>query len=111
MIETRNYVNCIELQQYDATSVEPQGQRTIRLPDPLLFSDKDNDDFTFEDWLTRIKGLLDGNADHLTSEKLKLAYVVGRLTGDAAKHTAPRASAGEHMESKVESQEFCRFSS
>lgn len=99
---TRKYVQQIELQarihgENGATSSE-RHSHSLKLPDPPIFSGKTTDDLTFEDWLTRLIGKLESNANHFTNEKLKLAYVVSRLAGDAAKHTAPRLRSGNVAE-------------
>ena len=72
----------------------PSVSKSHKLPDPPTFSGNSTDNLTFEDWLIRICGKLSGNADHFPTESLKLAYIVSRLSGDAAKHTAPRLREG-----------------
>lgn len=89
----RRYIQNLELSQRVNRADSPAASvssRSHKLPDPPVFSGSAEDTLTFEDWIIRINGKLEGNADYFPQETLKLAYVVGRLTGDAARHTAPR---------------------
>lgn len=91
LAETREYAQEVELRQRIAGhSGGRTTERTIKLPDPPRFSGGDEDDLDFEGWLTQVRGKLGGNADSFPTEALKISYVVGRLTGDAARHIAPR---------------------
>ena len=96
--QTRGYVSRLELRKrIHRSQSPPHASKSLKLPDPPLFTGSATDDLDFENWLTRITGKLAGNADHFTNEALKLAYVVNRLAGDAAKHTAPRLREGSPL--------------
>ncbi|OJD25419.1 hypothetical protein ACJ73_03209 [Blastomyces percursus] len=67
-------------------------QRSVKLPDPPLLTD--GKDPKFEDWYSKMRGKLEGNADHYTTEALRMAYVESRTGGDAADHLKPRLRDG-----------------
>ncbi|OJD10369.1 hypothetical protein ACJ73_09822 [Blastomyces percursus] len=56
-------------------------ERSVKLPDPPLLTD--GKDPKFEDWYSKMKGKLEGNADHYTTEALRMAYVESRTGGNA----------------------------
>lgn len=96
ILQLRNYTQNIELRERVTREGSPfiGASKSPKLPDPATFSGDQDDKLSFEDWMIRIQGKLEGNADHFSTEPLRLAYVVSRLTGDAAKHTAPRLRVG-----------------
>ncbi|OJD10397.1 hypothetical protein ACJ73_09811, partial [Blastomyces percursus] len=67
-------------------------QRSVKLPDPPLLTD--GKDPKFEDWYSKMRGKLEGNADHYTTEALRMTYVESRTGGDAADHLKPRLRDG-----------------
>ena len=62
--------------------------KSTKLPDPDTLDD--GKEPRFEDWLARVKNKLKVNADHFLTEEFKRAYVIGRVTGKAARYIAPR---------------------
>jgi hypothetical protein len=82
--------------QSDRASKPDQPQtRTTKLPDPPVLTDGKDPKFT--DWLSKMKAKLRANADHYTTEDLRMAYVENRTGGDAARHLAPYLEDEEHQ--------------
>ena len=75
-------------QTTERSHVTTKYEKTSRLPDPPIFTD--GLDPTWDDWSSKIEHKLEANMDHYPTEKARLAYVIGRIGGDAAKHTMPR---------------------
>jgi hypothetical protein len=69
-------------------SAPASSHKSTKLPDPLPLTD--GTEPTFEDWLSRIKDKLQVNADHYPTDQIQRAYVIGRISGAAAKYIAPR---------------------
>lgn len=63
-------------------------RRSMKLPDPPMLTD--GREPKFENWLSKMKGKLEGNADHYTTEALKMAYINSRTEGEASDHLKPR---------------------
>ncbi len=59
--------------------------KSVKLPDSFIFTG--TGDPTWETWNTKIADKLDVNADHYPTEKIRIAYVVFRLEGDADQQT------------------------
>jgi len=59
--------------------------KSVKLPDSLIFIG--TGDSTWETWNTKIADKLDANADHYSTEKIRIVYVVFRLEGDADQQT------------------------
>jgi len=59
--------------------------KSVKLPDPPIFTG--TGDPTWETWNIKIADKLDANADHYPTEKIRIAYVVSRLGGDADQQT------------------------
>ena len=59
--------------------------KSVKLPNSLIFIE--TGDPTWETWNTKIADKLDVNADHYPTEKIRIAYVVSRLEGDADQQT------------------------
>ncbi len=57
----------------------------VKLPDPPIFIE--TDDSTWETWNIKIADKLDVNANHYPTEKIRIAYVIFRLEGDADQQT------------------------
>ncbi len=57
----------------------------VKLPDSPIFIE--TDDSIWETWNIKIADKLDVNADHYPTEKIRIAYVVSRLEGDADQQT------------------------
>jgi hypothetical protein len=57
----------------------------VKLPDSPIFIG--TDDPTWETWNTKIADKLDVNANHYSTEKIRIAYVIFRLEGDADQQT------------------------
>ncbi len=55
--------------------------KSVKLPDPLIFTE--TGDPTWETWNIKIADKLDANANHYPTEKIRIAYVISRLEGDA----------------------------
>ena len=70
------------------TPVPDQPRRTVKLPDPPILTD--GKEPKFDDWMAQMKGKLNANADHYSSNLLQVAYVQSRLGGRTARHAAPR---------------------
>ncbi len=59
--------------------------KSVKLPDSPIFIG--TDDSTWETWNIKIADKLDVNANHYPTEKIRIAYVVSRLEGDADQQT------------------------
>jgi len=59
--------------------------KSVKLPDSSIFIG--TDDSIWETWNIKIADKLDVNADHYSTEKIRIAYVVSRLEGDADQQT------------------------
>ena len=55
--------------------------KSVKLPNPPIFTG--TGDPTWETWNTKIADKLDVNANHYSTEKIRIAYVIFRLEGDA----------------------------
>ncbi len=66
--------------------------KSVKLPDSPIFTE--TDDPTWETWNTKIADKLDANADHYPTEKIRIAYVVSRLEGDADQQTYAKRRVG-----------------
>ncbi len=66
--------------------------KSVKLPDPPIFTG--TGDPTWETWNTKIADKLDANADHYPTEKIRIAYVVSRLGGDADQQTYAKRRVG-----------------
>lgn len=78
--------------QTPATSAEATQKKSSKVTDPAQLND--GKDPRFEDWMMLMKNKLRANADHFHTPELRIAYVVGRCTGDALKHVSPRMRDG-----------------
>jgi hypothetical protein len=65
-------------------------QKSTKLPDPPVFTDGKS--MQFSDWLSRIQNKLRVNVDHYPTDGIQLAYVEGRVEGEAARHISTRLS-------------------
>ena len=97
--KTLNKVNLEANQSEQATEQSPlrshattKYEKTSRLPDPPIFTD--GLDPTWDDWSSKMEHKLEANIDHYPTEKARLAYLIGRIGGDAAKHTMYRRLRG-----------------
>ncbi len=59
--------------------------KSVKLPDSPIFTG--TDDSIWETWNIKIADKLDANANHYSTEKIRIAYVVSRLEGDADQQT------------------------
>jgi hypothetical protein len=66
-------------------------KRSTKLPDPPIFTD--GKDMKYSDWLSRIRNKLRANGDHYPTDEIQIAYVEGRIGGEAATHISPRLRA------------------
>ncbi len=57
----------------------------VKLPDSPIFIE--TDDSTWKTWNIKIADKLDVNANHYSTEKIRIAYVISRLEGDADQQT------------------------
>jgi len=57
----------------------------VKLPNSLIFIE--TDDSIWETWNIKIADKLDVNANHYSTEKIRIVYVIFRLEGDADKQT------------------------
>jgi len=57
----------------------------VKLPNSLIFIE--TDDSTWETWNIKIADKLDVNANHYSTEKIRIVYVIFRLEGDADQQT------------------------
>ncbi len=63
-------------------------EKSTKIPDPPVFTN--GGDPSWDDWYSKMVDKLAVNSDHYPTEPAKIAYVIGRLGGDAAKHTVHR---------------------
>ncbi|OJD11945.1 hypothetical protein ACJ73_09430 [Blastomyces percursus] len=89
--EFRNAYAALAREHHAMRMPQDHRERSVNLPDPPLLTD--GKDPKFEDWYSKMKGKLEGNADHYTTEALRMAYVESRTGGDAADHLKPRLRA------------------
>lgn len=77
-----------------ASAPVPVGKldKSTRVPDPPVFTN--GLDPTWDDCYSKIYHKLEANSDHYPTETARLAYVILRIGGDAAKHTMPRSLRG-----------------
>jgi len=92
--------------------------KSVKLPDPPIFTG--TGDPTWETWNIKIADKLDANADHYPTEKIRIAYVVSRLGGDADQQTYAKRRVGapspyqslsellKHLEGIYEDQDLIR---
>ncbi len=92
--------------------------KSVKLPDSPIFTG--TGDPTWETWNIKIADKLDANANHYPTEKIRIAYVVSRLGGDADQQTyakrrvdapSPYQSLSEllkHLEGIYEDQDLIR---
>ncbi len=66
--------------------------KSVKLPDPPIFIG--TGDSTWETWNTKIADKLDANANHYPTEKIRIAYVISRLGGDADQQTYAKRRVG-----------------
>jgi len=66
--------------------------KSVKLPNPPIFIG--TGDSIWETWNTKIADKLDANADHYSTEKIRIAYVVSRLGGDADQQTYAKRRVG-----------------
>jgi hypothetical protein len=66
-------------------------KKSVKLPDPPILTD--GKDPKFAEWLSKMKNKLLANADHYSTEPLKMAYIQTRTAGYSADHMAPRLRA------------------
>ena len=67
--------------------VHPAAQRSAKIPDPEVFTGKDMD---VDIWVGRMERKLEANADHWSTEAMRIAYVESRIGGKAVTHIAAR---------------------
>ncbi len=60
---------------------ENDHHKSVKLPNSLIFIE--TDDSIWKTWNIKIADKLDVNANHYSTEKIRIAYVISRLEGDA----------------------------
>ena len=65
-----------------------KAKKSPKLPDPPVFTN--GKDPTWDDWSSKVREKMDSNADHYSTEKSRIAYVLTRLGGDAVTYTYHR---------------------
>ena len=86
------------------SSLNQHARLSTRLPDPPVFT-ATNANVPFDDWKIRILDKLAHNSDHYPSESFKLAYVISRLGGEAAKYiTLKQRQKSRPLKRRQESQ-------
>ena len=60
-------------------------KRTQKLSDSLMFTDGES--LTWDDWSSKVADKLEINNNHYKSERVKIAYVLLRLEGEAVENT------------------------
>ena len=68
----------------DTLSFQSQVNKSSKLPDPPVFTDRKN--LTWEVWETKIQDKLEVNADYYPTALSQIAYIASRVEGDAAEH-------------------------
>lgn len=71
----------------------PKSKKSTKLSDPPLFTNGKTLP-TWDVWSTKIRDILDVNADHYPTAISQIAFVAGRLDGDAAEHVQSRRREG-----------------
>lgn len=56
---------------------------------PVFYNDKAKDTVTFASWLRLTKNKLRVNADHFPTDDARMAYIEGRLGGEASEDLEP----------------------
>jgi Zinc knuckle len=72
------------------TSSSNKPQRSTKLKDPEPLDGKFDNGLTFDNWLTKMKRKMKGNADHFDTEESRLTYVSSLVTGYAYTLIHPR---------------------
>jgi hypothetical protein len=75
-------------QNRQSTPLYNRPQKSTKLPDPPIFTDGKG--MKFSDWVSRIRNKLRVNSDHYPTDSIQLAYIEGRVEGEAARHISPR---------------------
>ena len=65
-----------------------KAEKSPKLPDPPVFTN--GKDPTWDDWSSKVREKMDSNADHYSTEKSRIAYVLTRIGGDAVTYTYHR---------------------
>lgn len=71
-----------------STTTRSTTELSSEIPDPPIFEGRDGS-LDFEDWLIRITSKLHVNADHYPTDSARLAYVLLRTGGEAARYVRP----------------------
>jgi Zinc knuckle len=71
-------------------STSNKSQRSTKLKDPEPLDGKFDNGLTFDNWLTKMKRKMKGNADHFDTEESRLTYVSSLVTGYAYTLIHPR---------------------
>jgi hypothetical protein len=88
----------------EATPGGTDSRKSTKLADPEHLEGKDTGP-TFEQWLSRMKSKLKANADHFPTAELQMAYIEGRVKGDAARAIQARMKP-DHPEAYQTAQEM-----
>jgi hypothetical protein len=62
-------------------------KRSVKIDDSKHLTD--GKESKYEYWLSRMRNKLRENADHFSTESLKITYIENHINGEAARHIAP----------------------
>lgn len=93
IIEADGRIEFLEGQLRDArqstpSTVSMHHQRSIKIPDPPMFTD--GKEIDWDTWVAAMRSKLTANDDHFSTESLRIAYVQSRITKPASAYIAPR---------------------
>jgi hypothetical protein len=71
-----------------STPAGTESKKSTKIADPEPLSN--GKEPTFEQWKLRMDNKLEANHDHYPTESLRIAYIMDRTKGDAARHVTPR---------------------
>ena len=74
------------------STISQREKRSMKLPDPPVFSD--GKEPNIDHWLAKRRSKLLANEDHMPTEILRKAYVENRVNGDAMRHMEARLRKG-----------------
>lgn len=87
-------------------------QKSEKVADPPIFRGKENGkevEPKFEDWILAMKRKLRANADRYNTEEIRIAYVAGRVGGEAADHLRPYLDEENPAYAETADQLFARL--
>lgn len=86
--------------------------KSEKVADPPVFRGKEDGkevEPKFEDWILAMKRKLRANADRFNTEELRIAYIAGRVGGEAANHLRPYLDEEHPLYAETADQLFAKL--